>query len=149
MSKLNKIFNRNNWLHHNKKKIFIWILIGLIIVLLSTPCLYLLIELMELPIEIATIICGETLIIFRYYLLTTFIFKSKNKNFILSLYNFHISSLTGFLIWWFVTNSLASKGFHYIYANLFGTCFSLIINFVSHFFWIWANEINDKKTNRL
>ena len=149
MSKQNKISNRNNWLHLNKRKIFIWILIGLIIVLLSTLCLYLLIELVKLPVEIATIISAETLIIFRYYLLTTFIFKPKNKNLILSLYNFHISSLAGFLIWWFVTNSLASKGFHYIHANLFGICFSAIISFVSHFFWIWANEANDKKTNRL
>jgi putative flippase GtrA len=149
MSKQNKVSNSNNWIHHNKKKIFIWILIGLIIVLLSTLSLYLLIGLLKLPIEIATIISAETLVIFRYYLLSTFIFKSKTENLVLSLYNFHISSLTGFLIWWFVTNYLANKGFHYICANLFGICFSVLFNFASHFFWIWPNEENDKKTTRL
>lgn len=140
LDQFNTVSNLGTWFTQKKKKIFIWVLIGLLIVLISTLCLYIFIDLLELPVEVATLINAEILISFRYYLLKIFIFKSKSKNALISLFNFHMASAAGFAIWWLITNLLVNQGFFYIYANLIGMIFSVFFNFISHFFWIWKDD---------
>jgi putative flippase GtrA len=140
LDQFNTVSNFTAWFIQKKWKIFIWLLIGLLIVLISTLCLYIFIDLLELPVEIATLINAEILILFRYYLLKVFIFKSKTKNLLINLFNFHIASTAGFAIWWLITNFMINQGFFYIYANLIGIIFSVFFNFISHFFWIWKDD---------
>lgn len=140
LDQFNTVSNFIAWFIQKKWKIFIWLLIGLLIVLISTLCLYIFIDLLELPVEIATLINAEILILFRYYLLEVFIFKSKTKNLLINLFNFHIASTAGFAVWWLITNFMINQGFFYIYANLVGIIFSVFFNFISHFFWIWKDD---------
>lgn len=140
LDQFNTVSNFIAWFIQKKWKIFIWLLIGLLIVLISTLCLYIFIDLLELPVEIATLINAEILILFRYYLLEVFIFKSKTKNLLINLFNFHIASTAGFAVWWLITNFMINQGFFYIYANLIGIIFSVFFNFISHFFWIWKDD---------
>jgi putative flippase GtrA len=140
LDQFNTVSNFSAWFIKKKKGIFIWLLIGLLIALISTLCLYVFIDLLEFRVGVATLINAEILILFRYYLLKAFIFKSKTKKSLISLYNFHIASVAGFAIWWIITNFLVNQGFFYIYANLFGIVFSVFFNFISHFFWIWRDD---------
>jgi putative flippase GtrA len=66
LDQFNTVSNLSTWFTQKKKKIFIWVLIGLLIVLISTLCLYIFIDLLELPVEVATLINAEILISFRY-----------------------------------------------------------------------------------
>lgn len=140
LDQFNTVSNFSAWFIQKKRKIFVWLLIGLLIVLISTLCLYIFIDLLEFRVEVATLINAEILILFRYYLLKVFIFKSKSKNSLINLFNFHIASTAGFAIWWLITNFLVNQGFFYIYANLVGIIFSVFFNFISHFFWIWKDD---------
>jgi len=140
LDQFNTVSNFSSWFIKKKRKIFIWVLIGFFIALISSLCLYVFIDLLEFRVEVATLINAEILITFRYYLLKVFIFKSKSKNALISLFNFHIASTAGFAIWWLITNFFVNQGLFYIYANLIGIIFSVFFNFISHFFWIWKDD---------
>lgn len=127
------------WIYNNKIKVFIWLLIGVFIVGVSSIILFLLIDIFKINTFIATLINGEITILVRYYLNRLLVFKfSEYKN--KSLLNFHLLSLSAFILWFSVINILIINDFSYLYANIIGILASVVLNFYGNFFIIWKNK---------
>jgi putative flippase GtrA len=95
------------------------------------------------PYSVATIITSETCTLVRFITLDRSVFKMGGGTWT-RLWQYHVASAAGFAVWWTSANLLQSRGVQYLLAAVLATFFSVGINIITNFFWVWRKPATEK-----
>jgi len=118
-----------------------WWAVGLAFTALGTGAMYVATDVVHLPLLAGTLICSEILMLVRFLINDRWVFGHRRPTW-LRLWQFHVASAGGSVIWLIAANGLPRFGVHYLIASLVGTACSVCVSMLLNFLWIWR----DKKT---
>lgn len=113
-----------------------WIAVGVVFAAVGLGLLKLMAGVLSWPYTLATLLSGEIGTILRFLVVDRWVFGHPRPTF-MRLWQYHIANALGFGIWWSVANLLAAAGVHYLVASVLAMFFSVGVNMLSNFWWIW------------
>jgi putative flippase GtrA len=116
-----------------------WWAVGLLFLVINIPLLYVLRDVLGLPIWLATLLGGEIGTLARFLVNDRWVFGNKRPT-LRRLVQYHVAVASSFCIWWLVTNALAQVGVHYLIAAIAGQAVSVGWSMVTNFGWIWRRS---------
>jgi len=122
-----------------------WWIVGIIFLGLTIPALYLLHDVLALPLPVATLLASEILTVIRFGVNDRWVFGNLRPTW-RRLIEYHAAVISSSIIWWAVTNVLPLFGVHYLIASLFGTAASVGWSMVTNFLWVWRPKTSGTST---
>ncbi|MCW6035231.1 GtrA family protein [Spirulina subsalsa FACHB-351] len=120
-----------------------WWIIGLFFTGINFPVLYVLVELLRIPEIWATLLAAEISTLLRFPLNDRWVFGYRYPT-LKRLWQYHVSTLSGFLIWWGGTVIFIEFfGIHYMISALLATCISVGWNMATNFLWVWKKKSSE------
>lgn len=116
-----------------------WWVVGLAFLVINTPLLYVLRDVLGLPLWLATLIGGEIGTLARFFVNDRWVFGNHHPTLQRAL-QYHVAVASSFCIWWVVTNALAQFGLHYLLAAIAGQAASVGWSMLTNFGWIWRRR---------
>ena len=116
-----------------------WWVVGLAFLVINTPLLYALHDMLGLPLWLATLAGGEMGTLARFCVNDRWVFGHHHPSLQRAL-QYHVAVATSFCIWWVVTNALAQLGLHYLLAAIVGQAASVGWSMLTNFGWIWRRR---------
>lgn len=116
-----------------------WLIVGVVFTAGGMGLMYILVGLLHLSVLLATTISTEFPLLLRFLINDRWVFGNPRPTWA-RLWQFHVASAGGALVWWSVTNALSSFGVHYLIASLGGTACSVSLSMVTNFLWIWRGR---------
>jgi dolichol-phosphate mannosyltransferase len=113
-----------------------WWVVGLAFFGTGTGLLYVCVGLLGMPLLAATVLSAEINQLIRFFITDRWVFGHRRPTWN-RLWQFHVASVGGALIWWAVTNILSRFGIHYLIASVAGTGCSVFFSMWTNFLWIW------------
>lgn len=113
-----------------------WWIVGSAFAVITIPLLYVLHDVLGLPLPIATLIGGEGATLLRFLINDRWVFGNRVPTF-RRLFEYHIAVLTGSVIWYTVTNLLPQWGVQYLIASIIGQACSVGWSMLTNFGWVW------------
>lgn len=113
-----------------------WLVVGVVFAVLGIGLLKLMAGVLGWPYTLATLVSGEIVTILRFLVVDRWVFRHPRPT-LRRLGQYHIANALGFGIWWSAANLLAAAGVQYLVASVLAMCFSVGINMLSNFGWIW------------
>jgi putative flippase GtrA len=101
--------------------------------------MYILVGLLHLSLLVATTISTELPLLLRFLINDRWVFGNRRPTWA-RLWQFHLASAGGAIVWWIVANALPRFGVHYLIASLAGTACSVCFSMLSNFLWIWRGR---------
>jgi putative flippase GtrA len=117
---------------------------GLFLGILTLLIMHLLVGILHLTVPFSTAITAEICTIIRYFINSSWVFNHSplsTKSFL----NFHIANFGAFLAWWITANFINIMGVHYLLSSILAVCASVVVSFLSSFFWVWRGHDNKVK----
>ena len=116
-----------------------WLSAGLAFMAVSSAFLYAFVDLLGLPVPIATLLTAEACTLLRFLVNHYWVFGQRNPT-LRQCMEYHVATAGAFITWWIVSNGLALAGMHYLLAGLVAVPFSAIVNFAASFLWVWNKQ---------
>lgn len=116
-----------------------WWIVGLAFTGGGLIVLYVLRDLLRLPLMAATAAGAEVTLLLRFLINDAWVLGHRRPTWT-RLWQFHVASAGGGAIWWVVANVLPQFGIHYLLAATAGTACSVIFSVTTNFFWIWRKR---------
>ena len=116
-----------------------WWIVGLAFTGGGLLVLYVLRDLLHLPLMVATTGGAEAVLLLRFLINDRWVFGTRRPTWT-RLWQFHVASAGGGAIWWIVANVLPRFGVHYLLAATAGTACSVVFSMGTNFFWIWRGR---------
>lgn len=113
-----------------------WWAVGLLFVAINIPLLYMLHDVMGMPIWLATLVGGEIGTLARFLVNDRWVFGNRRPTF-RRMVQYHVAVASSFCIWWVVTNALSQVGMHYLLSAIAGQAVSVGWSMLTNFGWIW------------
>ena len=88
------------------------------------------------PYMLATLLSGEIGTVLRFLVVDRWVFRHPRPT-VRRLWQYHVANALGFGIWWGVANLLEAAGVQYLVASVLAMFFSVGVNMLSNFWWIW------------
>jgi putative flippase GtrA len=92
-----------------------------------------------MPLIAGTALGAEATLLSRFLVNDRWVFGYRRPTWT-RLWQFHVASAGGGVIWWTVANVLPQFGVHYLLAALAGTACSVIFSMATNFLWIWRTR---------
>lgn len=127
----------------DRRRVGFWWVVGVGFTLLNIPVLYLLVDLLTIPLGAATLIAGEAGLLARFLVNDRWVFGQLRPT-PRQLWQYHVAAAGGFAIWWVATNILSRIGMHYLVAALAATGASVMWSMVTNFLWVWRHRSSDR-----
>jgi putative flippase GtrA len=118
-----------------------WWVVGLAFVGGGLVVLYVLRDVLRLPLIVATSAGAEATLLLRFLINDHWVFGHQRPTW-RRLWQFHLASAGGGAIWWVIANLLPRFGIHYLLAAIAGTACSVMFSLTTNFFWIWRRRDN-------
>lgn len=122
-----------------------WWFVGLAFFAGGLGLLYLLRDVLGLPLSAATFIGAEITIILRFLINDRWVFGNAHPTW-KRLWQFHVASAGGGAVWWIVSNVLPRFGVYYLIASTVGTACSVFFSMCTNFLWIWSRGKDGAKS---
>jgi putative flippase GtrA len=116
-----------------------WWIVGLAFTGAGLFVLYVLRDVMHMPLVAATSAGGEVTLLVRFLINDRWVFGHQRPTWT-RLWKFHVAGAGGGAIWWFVANLLPRYRVHYLLAATAGTACSVIFTMATNFLWIWRTN---------
>jgi putative flippase GtrA len=116
-----------------------WWIVGLLFTGINTLLLYGFVEIIRFPYPVATLIAAELNTVVRFLVNDRWVFHHPTPTWY-RLWQYHLASLGGFLIWWSTVNLFPKLGVHYLIASVLATACSVVWSMASNFLWIWGKK---------
>lgn len=116
-----------------------WWLVGVAFLGVGTALLWAAREPMGMPLWLATVFSAEVTLLIRFFINDAWVFGNKRPTWG-RLWQFHIASAGGSVIWFAMTNGLAAIGMHYLIASVAGSACSMLFSIATNFLWIWRKK---------
>jgi len=113
-----------------------WLLVGVVFAGVGLGLLKLMAGVLGWPYTLATLLSGEIGTILRFLVVDRWVFRHPRPT-LLRLWQYHVANALGFGIWWSVANLLEAAGVQYLVASVLAMFFSVGVNMLSNFWWIW------------
>lgn len=115
-----------------------WWIVGLGFVLVNMGFLYVLVELLRMPVVLATVVAAEAGTLLRFLVNDRWVFGKARPSWG-RLWQYHVANAASLAIWWGATNLFAYFGAHYMIASVMAMACSVFISVLTNFFWIWRH----------
>lgn len=115
-----------------------WWIVGFGFVAVNIAFLYAFVELMHMPVAVATIIAAEAGTLLRYLVNDRWVFGKTRPSW-RRLWQYHVANAASLCIWWVATNLFAYFGAHYMIASVLAMACSVLISILTNFLWIWRS----------
>ncbi|HTP31266.1 MAG TPA: GtrA family protein [Candidatus Acidoferrales bacterium] len=116
-----------------------WWIVGMAFLLVGTGILYVARDILRLPVILATPVAAELTLLVRFLANDSWVFGQGNPTW-RRLWQFHVASAGGFVIWMAVTNGLYQLGVQYLIASVIGSACSMCFSIVTNFLWVWRGK---------
>src|SRR5437867_1330246 len=113
-----------------------WWIVGLAFFGGGLGILYLFMDVLRMPLMIGTLLAAEVTIVLRFAINDRWVFGNRRPTWT-RLWQFHIVSAVGSVIWWVAANTLPRFGVHYLIASTAGTACSVFFSMLTNFLWVW------------
>ena len=113
-----------------------WLVVGVVFAGVGLGLLKLMAGVLGWPYTLATLLSGEIGTILRFLVVDRWVFRHPRPT-LLRLWQYHVANALGFGIWWSVANLLETAGVQYLVASVLAMFFSVGVNMLSNFWWIW------------
>lgn len=123
----------------NRGKLLRWFAAGLVFMGISTALLFCFVDLLGLPVPIATLLTAEASTLLRFLVNHYWVFGLRNPT-IRNCVQYHIANAGAFALWWVTANALTLLGMHYLLAGIVAVAFSTLFSLSTNFFWIWRKR---------
>jgi dolichol-phosphate mannosyltransferase len=123
----------------DRRRLGYWWIVGTAFTLLNLPVLYVLVDLMGVPLAVATLVAGEAGLLARFLVNDRWVFGHRRPT-RRRLWQYHLAVAGGFVIWWSATNLLSRTGIHYLVAALLATGASVMLSVATNFLWVWCHK---------
>jgi putative flippase GtrA len=123
----------------DRRRVGYWWIVGLAFTLLNVPVLYLLVDVIAIPLATATLVAGEAGLLARFLVNDRWVFGHRRPT-LLRLWQYHAAAAGGFVIWWVATNVLSRGGLYYLAAALLATGASVAWSMATNFLWVWRRK---------
>jgi len=115
-----------------------WWIVGIGFVAVNMAFLYAFVEIMRMPVALATIIAAEAGTLLRYLVNDRWVF-GKTRPTWRRLWQYHVANAASLGIWWAATNLFTYFGAHYMIASVLAMACSVFISMLTNFLWIWRS----------
>lgn len=116
-----------------------WWAVALAFVGVNIGLLYLFVDLLAVPVLLATFVAAEIGVLLRFVVNDRWVFRQSRIT-LERLWRYHIAIAGSFTIWWTITNVIVLLGGHYILASVAGMACSVLLSIATNFFWIWSHK---------
>jgi putative flippase GtrA len=116
-----------------------WWAVGLLFLVINIPLLYVLRDVMGLPVWLATLLGGEIGTLARFFVNDRWVFGNPRPTW-RRLVQYHVAVASSFVIWWVVTNALTQLGMHYLLSAIAAQAVSVGWSMITNFGWIWRRS---------
>lgn len=123
----------------DRRRVGRWWAVGVGFTFLNIPVLYSLVEILAVPLAIATVVAGEAGLLVRFLVNDRWVFNEQRPTWG-RLGQYHVAVGGGFLIWWSATNFFSAWGVHYLVASLLATGISVAWSMFTNFLWVWRHQ---------
>jgi putative flippase GtrA len=116
-----------------------WLVVGLCFTVGSIGLLYVLVDIVHIPLMVATLLAGEISTLLRFFINDLWVFKNRAPSW-KGLWQYHCTNAGSFAIWGSISNLLPHWGIHYLVAATAGTAGAMGLSILSNFLWIWRKQ---------
>jgi putative flippase GtrA len=116
-----------------------WWVVGMVFLGIGTAFLYVAKALLHMPVIVATPVSAEVTLLVRFLINDSWVFGQQRPSW-KRLWQFHVASAGGFVIWMVLTNGLYQVGVHYLVASVVGSACSMFFSIATNFLWIWRQR---------
>jgi len=113
-----------------------WLAVGVVFAVVGLGLLKLMAGILGWPYMLATLLSGEIGTVLRFLVVDRWVFRHPRPT-VRRLWQYHVANALGFGIWWGVANLLEAAGVQYLVASVLAMFFSVGVNMLSNFWWIW------------
>jgi putative flippase GtrA len=113
-----------------------WWIVNLAFWLAGLGVLYVLIDLLRIPLMLGTVLAAEITTLLRFVINDRWVFGYHEPTWA-RLWQFHVACAGGAAIWWCIANPLARVGVHYLVASSLGSAASALFSVTTNFNWVW------------
>jgi putative flippase GtrA len=133
-AKFKKLIERVSW-----RALGRWWIVGLAFTGVGLVVLYVLRDVLHLPLLAATTIGAEAILLVRFLINDRWVFGHRRPTW-LRLWQFHVAGAAGGAVWWVVANALPRLGLNYLLAATAGTACSVVFGMGTNFLWVWRRR---------
>jgi putative flippase GtrA len=116
-----------------------WLVVAVAFVGLNIGLLYVFVDLLGIPVLLATLVAAELGVLLRFVVNDRWVF-GQSRITPQRLWQYHVAIAGSFTIWWIVTNVVVFFGGHYMIASVVGMGCSVLLSIATNFFWIWTHK---------
>ena len=116
-----------------------WWVVGVCFMVVGTGLLWIAKDALHMPLMMATTASAEVTLLIRFLVNDAWVFGHKRPTW-KRLWQFHVASAGGFVIWSIVSNGLPPFGVNYLVASVVGSACSMGFSILTNFFWIWRRR---------
>jgi len=116
-----------------------WWVVGIVFLGVGTAVLYVFVAWLHMPLVWATSLSAEVTMLIRFLINDRWVFGHSRPTW-KRLWQFHVASAGGFVVWWLFANFLPPLGVQYLIASAAGSLFSSFFSMASNFLWIWRRR---------
>jgi len=116
-----------------------WWIVGFAFLGVNLALLYVFVDLLGMPVLIATLIAAEAGLLVRFVVNDRWVFRQSQIT-LQRLWQYHLAMAGSFAVWWITTNVVVFFGGHYMIATIVGMACSILMSIVTNFFWIWTRS---------
>lgn len=117
-------------------QVVLWISVGFVFAALGVGLLKLTAGILGWPYTLATVSSGEVCTVLRFLVIDRLVFGHQRPTW-RRLVQYHAANALGFGIWWGAANLMEAAGVQYLSASVLAMFFSVGVNMLSNFMWIW------------
>jgi putative flippase GtrA len=117
-------------------QVFRWLTVGVVFAAIGLGLLKLMAGVLGWPYVLATLFSGEIGTVLRFLVVDRWVFRHPRPTF-RRLWQYHVANALGFGIWWGMANFFEAIGIQYLVAAMLAMFFSVGVNMLSNFWWIW------------
>jgi len=116
-----------------------WWIAGLSFFFIGLVTLYVLMDLLGIPIFLGSLLAAEATTIIRYTINDRWVFSQRHPSWT-RFWQFHVANAGGLVVWFAAVNILPRLGVHYLLASTAGTGCSVLVSLATNFLWIWRKK---------
>ena len=120
------------------RELWRWWLVGMAFLGIGTGALWAAKEPLGMPLWLASVTSAEFTLLIRFLVNDKWVFGHARPTWG-RLWQFHVASAGGFLIWEAVTLTLPNFGVDYRIASVIGSAISMLFSIATNFLWIWRH----------
>jgi len=116
-----------------------WWIVGISFIAVNLVLLYLFIDILGLTVFVSTLIATEIGTVMRFLVNDRWVFGHRTPTWG-RLWQYHVATAGGIVIWLSMTNLITWWGIHYAIASVVAMACSVFVSMLTNFLWIWRHK---------